>query len=204
MEERDSLAPPFGGPPRPACYTCDFCGNPIAALIDDSYNICEYWPIKLSRKAFSDVPKPIASTASEAHLCLDAGSPRGAVALARAVVESVAKDKDITKSNLEGKIEALYKGGHISEAMKEAAHEIRFAGNEVAHGDLVTEPSTIEDAQEIVTLMDTILERVYHEPAKVTRIRQQRESRKAKPPSAEEDSLATHGDDDSNSDQPPF
>ena len=47
--------------------------------------------------------------------------------------------------------------------MREAAHEIRFAGNEAAHGDLV-ETISVEEAAEVVELVDAILERVYHEP----------------------------------------
>jgi hypothetical protein len=61
--------------------------------------------------------------------------------------------------------------------MRLAAHEVRFAGNEAAHGDLVDEPITADDAAEIVALMDAILERVYQEPAKVARVRASREAR---------------------------
>lgn len=173
----------FGEYPISACYTCDRCQYPVAATLlgfTDEWE--EYWPKPgANGKEFPDVPKAVATAASEAHLCLTARSPRGAVALARAVVESVAKNKGITTGRLQGKIDKLYENGHISEAMKEAAHEIRFAGNEVAHGDLVAEPLSIEDASEIVTLMDAILERVYQEPAQVARIRQQREARKSRP-----------------------
>jgi hypothetical protein len=161
-------------------FTCDECGNPISALRQYDGEIKEYWPTKVSGKSFPDVPTPIAATANEAHLCLGAGSPRGAVALARAIVESVAKDKGIKAANLELKIVGLHQENYISDAMAEAAHEIRFAGNEVAHGDLVAEPLSIQDADEIISLMDTILERVYQEPAKVERIRAKREERKAK------------------------
>jgi hypothetical protein len=49
--------------------------------------------------------------------------------------------------------------------MRDAAHEVRFAGYEAAHGDLVSEQITIEDAEEIVVLMDAIQERVYQDPA---------------------------------------
>jgi hypothetical protein len=59
--------------------------------------------------------------------------------------------------------------------MREAAHEIRFAGNEAAHGDLV-ETISVEEAAEVMELMDAILERVYQEPAKVARA--SREARK--------------------------
>jgi hypothetical protein len=178
--------PPFG------CFSCDRCKYPIIAILENWFtdDIETYWPTTRANKDYPDVPKPIGAAASEAYRCLATGAPRGAVSLARAVVESVAKDKGITKGTLEKKIDALYREDYIGEGMKEAAHEIRFAGNEAAHGDLVVEPLTAEDAQKIVALMDIILERVYQEPAEVARIRQRRETRKAKPLAVEEDSQA--------------
>jgi hypothetical protein len=178
------------------CLTCDQCGLPIAALVDAySDDLKEYWPqVKLQPKSFPDVPTHIAATATEACLCLGSGAPRGAVALARAVIEAVAKNKGITKGSLQSKIEAMHAAGHISEAMTEAAHEVRFAGNEAAHGDLVSEPLTEENAEEIVALMSTILQRVYQEPARVARIREQREERKRR---QEEEECGF-------SDEPPF
>jgi Domain of unknown function (DUF4145) len=129
-----------------ACYTCDYCAYPIAATLRYDYRdgelksyITAYWPTAIAKTDYPDVPDPIASAANEAHLCLAAGSSHGAVALARAVVEAVAKDKGIKKGNLKAKIAALHSAQHISEAMREAAEEIRFAGNEAAHGDLVRE-----------------------------------------------------------------
>jgi len=154
----------------------------------------QYWPTKTGRKEFPDVPESIAAIASQAHICLAAGAPHGAVALARAVVESVAKAKGVVTGSLQAKIDRLCNDGHISEAMKEAAHEIRFAGNAAAHGDLVAEPLAIEDAREVVSLMDAILERVYQEPAQVERIRKQREARQRK--SSSQDTVAA--------DEPPF
>jgi transcriptional regulator len=97
--------------------------------------------------------------------------------MARATVEATAKDKGITQGSLESKIDHLAASGHISEAMKEAAHEIRLAGNQVAHSDILNEPISVEDAAEIVELMDAILERAYQEPAKVARVRASREAR---------------------------
>jgi uncharacterized protein DUF4145 len=99
--------------------------------------------------------------------------------MARATLEATAKNKGITSGNLQSKIQALTSTGHISEAMKEAADEIRLAGNEVAHGDILSEPISVQDATEIVDLMDAILERVYQEPAKVARVRASREARQS-------------------------
>ena len=152
---------------------------PIVAVHSKDHDgeIESYWPENVSKKNFPDVPESLANAAGEAHVCLRAGSPHGAVAVARAVLEAVAKDKGIVKGSLKVKIDALRAAGLISEAMKEAAEEIRFAGNEAAHGDLVGEQLNVEDADEIVSLMDSILERVYQEPAQVERIRAKRERR---------------------------
>jgi hypothetical protein len=86
--------------------------------------------------------------------------------------------------------------------MKAAADEIRFAGNEVAHGDLVAEPISEDDADEIISLMDTILERIYQEPAQIARIRAKREARSAATIASEE--AAPTADTASDSDEPPF
>jgi hypothetical protein len=164
------------------CYVCDNCARPVCGIyLDDDRHVVGsplIWPEALMTKTYPDVPEAIASAASEAHQALGALAPRAAVAMARAVVEATAKDKGIVCRGIQSKIEALAENGHISETMREAAHEIRFSGNEVAHGDLVDEPISNEEATEIVGLMDAILHRVYQEPAEVARIRAKREARR--------------------------
>jgi hypothetical protein len=103
------------------------------------------------------------------------------------------KNKGITSGNLQAKIEQLHANRFISEDMKEAAHEVRFAGNEVAHGDILNEPISLEDATEIVELMDAILERVYQEPAKVARVRANRLARQNAQAPAQAEGSAAHG-----------
>jgi Domain of unknown function (DUF4145) len=159
------------------CEVCDNCNKPICGIYAAADDRPLVWPSVVTRKSYPDMPEAIAVAASEAHQALGADAPRASVAMARATVEATAKERGISKGNLESKIDQLAKDGHISEAMRLAAHEIRFAGNEVAHGDLVDEPITVDDAAEIVDLMDAILERVYQEPAKVGRVRASREAR---------------------------
>ena len=163
-----------------ACYTCDHCNKPIAVIPNAYGMITQYWPTNVKGKDFPEVPKPLEDAASQAHLCLSAGSPVGAVAVARAVVEAIAKAHGITSGDLKSKIARLHSEGHISATMRDAATEIRFAGNEAAHGDLVDERPGIEDATEIVGLMDSMLYRVYQEPARVAKIRTKREAREQK------------------------
>lgn len=131
-------------------------------------------PSSVRRPDFPDVPAQIADTASEAHACLSISAYRGAVALARAVVEATAKDKGIVKGQLVEKIDKLAEQGHIREVTRHLAHEVREGGNEIAHGDLANEPMSSEDAEAITELMDEILQEVYQGPARMERLRTSR------------------------------
>jgi hypothetical protein len=177
------------------CWVCDNCDNPVCGVhrAESGFTDLFVWPETVAYRSYDDVPEAIASTASEAHQSLGAKAPRAAVAMARATVEATAKNKDITSGNLQAKIEQLHANRFISEDMKEAAHEVRFAGNEVAHGDILSEPISLEDATEIVELMDAILERVYQEPAKVARVRANRLARQNAQAPAQAEGSAAHG-----------
>ncbi|GHD38461.1 hypothetical protein GCM10010335_37220 [Streptomyces galbus] len=129
-------------------------------------------PPAMSNRTFPDVPADVESLAVEAHDCLAIKADRAAVTLARAVVEASAKKKGITKGNLIAKIDELHKQGLLRGHIKEAAHEVRFGGNETAHGDLT--PIDHEMAEEILTLMDEVLNDLFQSPARVTRAQQRR------------------------------
>jgi Domain of unknown function (DUF4145) len=145
--------------------------------MEDNYDGAVYWPVAAPGKDFPDVPEQIAAAAGEAHRCLSFNASRAAIAMGRAVIEATAKDKGITDGKLQTKIDSLYKRGHIREHIKEAAHELRHFGNEVAHGDLAAEPISDEDAAEMIGLMDEVLVEVYQSPARVRRLRESREAR---------------------------
>lgn len=154
--------------------------NPQADLPADSSITWD--PQSIRRPEYPDVPAQIGVTASEAHACVSIRAYRGAVALARAVVEATAKDQGITKGPLVAKIDEMHKQGLIRDITRELAHEIREGGNEIAHGDLADEPMPPEDAEAIVALMDEILDEVYQGPARMLALkasRLEREQRNA-------------------------
>jgi hypothetical protein len=136
----------------------------------------------MARVDYPDVPDAIAGAAREAQQALAASAARASVLMARATLEATAKDKGITTGTLGSKIEKLSAQGLISQNMKEVADEIRLAGNEAAHGDILYEPISIADAKEIVELMDAMLMRIYQEPTKVARVRASRLARQGNPP----------------------
>lgn len=148
----------------------------LRRLISEHHQL-QWTPSKVDRPAFPDVPNQIAESASEAHACLSIQAYRGAVALARAVVEATAKDKGIVKGSLAQKIDGLHAAGHIRPYTRELAHEIREGGNEIAHGDLGDEPMPADDAEAIIRLMDEILQEVYQSPAAMLKLKRSREER---------------------------
>jgi hypothetical protein len=129
-----------------------------------------WYPEKISGKQYPDVPSDIAGAASEAHRSMTVEAYRGAVILARAVIEATAKDKSIAGGTLMSKIDAMYAARLIREDIRDGAHEVRFLANEAAHGEFA-ESVPEADAELILTLMDEVLEEVYQSPARVARRR---------------------------------
>ena len=174
-------------------YGCDNCGCiNIATTYDESTYTArqpnaqrfefsnqppffiEWTPQPHQQRDYPDVPPHIASAATETTLCLSTGAYRAVGALARAVIEATAKHQGASKDdNLVKKIDGLVQRQHV----KDQAHEIRMFGNTMAHGDF-TDPTTSEEAAEIIELMDAILDEVYQSPAKLARRKAAREAKK--------------------------
>lgn len=169
-----------------AAFACDECETLSVGFVFDDQSVIGqaafeqaqlHWePSIVVGRQFPDVPDEIADAASEAHKCFSIEAYRASAALARSVVEATAKAKEITAGALYDKIEALHAAEHIRGHIKEAAHEIRHLGNEVAHGDFVV-PVTREEAEEILVLMGEVLEEVFQSPARVAK---RQAARKAK------------------------
>lgn len=135
-------------------------------------------PQKGVPKIYPDVPGHIAAAASEAHECLSIGAYRAAVQMARSVVEATAKESGHRNGTLASKIDGMAVAGLLRAHIADAAHEIRYLGNEMAHGDF-TEDVPSEEAEEIVSLMSQVLYEVFQSPAEVERRRAARLAKKA-------------------------
>jgi hypothetical protein len=177
-----------------ACFRCDGCGalsirsmwtgdsvSPdldqaeIAAMLAEESPFpgadARWYPVDTRGKRYPDVPVEIAAAASEAHRCMTVEGYRGAVILARSVIEATAKDKGMTTGKqLVTKIDAMYEARLIREDIRDGAHEVRYLANDAAHGDFA-EPVPQTDADLILTLMDEVLEEVYQSPARVAQRR---------------------------------
>jgi len=128
-------------------------------------------------REFQDVPDHIAQAATEATLCLSVGAYRAVGSLARAVIEATAKDKEAEGRDLKARIDALRDADHIRTHTQEQAHEVRYFGNNMAHGDFV-DPVTKEEAEEVVELMAEVLDEVYQSPARLLKLKAARIAKK--------------------------
>jgi len=175
-----------------AAFKCDECRHISIAIapyptsggagIPQGYlesNIKTWLPLSGAGNDYPDVPPHIAAAASEAHLCFSVNAHRAAVLLARSVIEASAKEKEITSGRLVDKIDKMHEQGLIRLPVKEGAHEVRYLGNDMAHGDFV-EPVEAEEAEEVLALMAEVLHDVFQQDARVARLREARKARKAK------------------------
>lgn len=137
-------------------------------------------PARAEGKEFPHVPEAIAAAADEAHRCQSIGAHRAAALLARSVVEATAKERGVTVRDLKPKIDKMHEDGLLSEHLRDTAHEIRFIGNEMAHGDFVSGESIPEDeAEDVLHFMDEMLNTIYQAPARLDEYRRSRSERKA-------------------------
>ena len=86
------------------------------------------------RESFADVPPSVADAAAEAVLCVQAGALRGAIMLARAVIEATAKDKGVTDGSLSKKIDQLHERGYVRTYLRDGVGADRVAARRAAWG----------------------------------------------------------------------
>lgn len=171
-----------------AVATCDNCAQASLARATvfasrpsssiDKFNATldeyfEWFPRAGSAPEFPDVPRHIESAAKEAHAAHSINAHMAAILMARTVVEATAKEKGVTKGNLIAKIDEMSERGMIRADTKEAAHEIRHLGNDMAHGDIDSPPER-DDAADVLVLMNEILREVFQGPAVSARLRSRR------------------------------
>lgn len=173
-----------------AAATCDNCGHASLALASEfvvggsTYaeyfdrtpgELMEWFPRAGSAPRFVDVPEHIARAAGEAHSAYSISAYMAAILMARTVVEATAKEKGYNQGSLLAKIDDLAAGNIIRSGTRDAAHEIRHLGNDMAHGDITDIPDS-DDVADVLALMDEVINEVFQGPAKTARLRARRNS----------------------------
>lgn len=94
---------------------------------------------------------------------------------ARSVIEATCKDKGVIKGVFSVKIDEMASKNLTRSFTQDEAHELRFLGNDVAHGDFVEEVDA-DDADAVLDVMSEILNEVYQRPARAGRMRAKRQA----------------------------
>ena len=124
------------------------------------------YPIQ-HKVAAEDIPEPVRSDFDEANLCLAVGAYKGTLAMCQATMEALWRDKKATGLN------DLRDGGIISEQLFLQATEIRLWAGIVKH-ELLPDAVGKEDAEQLLTYLEGILDAVYVQPARIAAIAQKR------------------------------
>jgi hypothetical protein len=152
-------------------WACDACGRTILGESDPNGRPINYHPQTLPQVDFPDVPETVVADAAEAFRCVGIEAWRASAAMARRALQTAAFEKGAPDTNLVAQIDWLAEQGHITEQMKQVAHQIRLGGNLGAHPDQdgLREVGQAE-ARAILHFLADFFRYVYEIPANLARI----------------------------------
>lgn len=120
-----------------------------------------------ARSVEEALPDRAKSYLQQAHDSLNA--PAGAIMLACSSVDSMLKDRGITKGSLYHRIEEAVSVGLITEDMGKWAHEVRLDANDQRHSDSDAALPTRADAERIIDFASALGNILFTLPARVQR-----------------------------------
>lgn len=169
--------------------------NSVGAFIFDGGDVDIDWiPETALGKEYDNVDNDtVKDSASEAYACYSIRAYRAAILMARAVCEAIAKDQGFDEGNLQKKIAQMEEQRLISPLVKQQADEIRYFGNDMAHGDFAQQVSA-DDAHEVLNFLDVLIDAVYQQPAKLQAMQKARAQRKNRKEASEEERVPPPGD----------
>ncbi len=131
-----------------------------------------------------DVPKAVRKTYDEAQVNLRSGSFLSTALMCRRSIELLAKDQGATKGDLAKKLAKLQEEGVIDLRLFEWADALRLAGNDAAHEDDADYDISKEDADDLITFTEAIIDYVYIYKARFDEFRARRPKRTHPPQSS--------------------
>lgn len=150
---------------------CNGCGELFVAKKDikkDEWS--SVYPI-LAKSVDPDIDEPMKGELKEAYLCFAIGAYRGCVSMCGTAIEALWREQKAS-SLLDVK-----EKGVISPQLYERGNEVRLWGN-IAKHELAPDVVEKEDAEELMTYLEAILNAVYVEPKRLERLSVARLSRK--------------------------
>jgi hypothetical protein len=135
------------------------------------------WPLGKAQPS-KNWPPNVQRFWTQAHESLAIENWDAAAVMARSAVQVTMRHKGAVGKDLYAEIENLATNGDLPPLMKEWSHEVRVLGNDSAHPEPNAEPTTAEDARDIIQFLDSLLQYLYDFPKKISDYRQRRASKK--------------------------
>lgn len=149
-------------------YQCQACAERFVAK-KHSYEDKEWvavYPIP-HKPVSEEIPEPIKSEYEESNLCFAVGAYQACSSMCQRVLESLCQNKKVAGLN------QLKDDGVISSALFDRATEIRLWAGITKHKPL-TESVSKEDAEQLLSYLEMILNAVYVEPKRFDAFKQKR------------------------------
>jgi hypothetical protein len=139
-------------------------GSPVEAAVN---------PLRSPSYAPEGVPEKVAKDFLEALACRSGGHLYAAALVSRRALQAAARSVVGPKKDLQAEIDAI-PPDRLTDALRQAAHQIRYVGNDAAHADEVT----AEEVDALLEFTEMVFDAVFTMPAKVARMQQARVARK--------------------------
>lgn len=133
-----------------------------------------WWPTPGMTAPNPDVPVSVAGEVAEGSRCLAVQAPRAAVVMFRGALAEIVHDRGSEtakgKNTLFAQLKQMTDDGDLVPALSDWASHIRVLGNAGAHPSTLA-PVSMEEAEELLRLVNALLDYLYVMPAKVQRAR---------------------------------
>jgi hypothetical protein len=140
--------------PTYGIMVCQSCGKHFVAEKEADEWVAVY-PIK-HKPVAKEILEPVKSEFEEANLCFAIGAYKACISMCMTALEAAWKDKKVSS------LKELKDNGTISENLFRRADQVRRWANVVKH-QLIHEVVTREEAEQLISYLEQILDAVYVE-----------------------------------------
>jgi hypothetical protein len=148
------------------CQNCDQCFV-VQCLIQKQNEWSSVYPIP-TKIVSEEIPASIKDEFEEAYLCFAVGASRASVAMCQRTLESLWRENKASGLN------DLLNKGIISKSLFDRATEIRLWAGVTKHAPFTQEVNK-DDAEQLLTYLELILNEVYVETKRLEKLRKKRE-----------------------------
>jgi hypothetical protein len=160
-------------------YQCGNCAGFVMVLWSPSesggmhgYKVLP-WPLRLEKYP-EHWPEAVGRYWLQAKRSIKEENWDAAAVMARSSMQAALRQHGAQGKTLKAEVDDLADRGILPPLMKEWSHELRELGNESAHPDPSQTATAAEDARDIVSFLDFLLDYLYNLPDQIQKYRQRK------------------------------